>query len=120
LKIASWVGLIEKEMVTTFLNTLNDPYNAHLVGHTTSSFADLVIVRERVEDGMKFGFSVDTHLLQTLMEQRQRDRKRCSREEMPNGLPQHHRTEEISSRLLRLREREKERELGESTQKGDL
>jgi hypothetical protein len=43
LKIASWVGLTEKEMVTTFLNTLKDPYYAHLIGHTTSSFADLVI-----------------------------------------------------------------------------
>jgi hypothetical protein len=97
-------------MVTTFLNTLNDPYYAHLIGHTTSSFVDLVIIGERVEDGMKFGLPVDTHLLQTLTEQRQRDRKSRSREEMPNGLPQHHRTQEISSRLLRLRERERERE----------
>ena len=58
-----------KEMVTTFLNTLKDPYYAHLIGHTTSSFADLVIVGERVEDGMKSGRLVDTHLLQTLTEQ---------------------------------------------------
>jgi hypothetical protein len=43
-----------------------------------------------------------------------------NKEEMPNGLPQHHRTQEISSRLLRLRERERERELGESTENGDL
>jgi hypothetical protein len=56
-------------MVTTFLNTLKDPYYAHLIGHTTSSFADLVIVGERVEDGMKSGRLVDTHLLQTLTEQ---------------------------------------------------
>ncbi|XP_062147753.1 uncharacterized protein LOC133856714 [Alnus glutinosa] len=43
---------------------------------TFHSFPDLVIVGERGEDGMKFGSSVDTHLLQTLMEQRQRDRKK--------------------------------------------
>jgi hypothetical protein len=71
-------------MVTTFLNTLKDPYYAHLIGHTTSSFADLVIVGERGEDGMKSGRPVDTHLLQTLTEQRQRDRKRRRREEMSN------------------------------------
>jgi hypothetical protein len=59
----------QKEMVTTFLNTLKDPYYAHLIGHTTSSFADLVIVGERVEDGIKSGRLIDTHLLQTLMEQ---------------------------------------------------
>jgi transcriptional/translational regulatory protein YebC/TACO1 len=33
-----------------------------------------------------------------------------NREEIPKGLPQHHHTEEISSRLLQLREREKEGE----------
>lgn len=61
--------MLEKEMVTTFLNTLKDPYYAHLIGHTTSSFSDLVIVGERVEDGVKSGRLIDTHLLQTLMEQ---------------------------------------------------
>lgn len=40
--------MIEKEMVSAFLNTLKDPYYSHLIGHTTSSFAELVIVGERV------------------------------------------------------------------------
>lgn len=61
--------MLEKDRVTTFINTLKDPYYAHLIGHTTSSFADLVIVGERVEDGIKSGRLIDTHLLQSLMEQ---------------------------------------------------
>jgi len=68
---------------------------------------------------MKSGRSMDTHLLQTLTEQRQRGRRRRKREEMSNGLSQHHFTEEISNRAKQLmfigsldqnRERERERE----------
>ena len=61
--------MAEKEMISTFLNTLKDPYYSHLIGHTTSSFADLVIVGERVEDGVKSGRLVDVQALQQLLEQ---------------------------------------------------
>lgn len=61
--------MVEKEMVGAFLNTLKDPYYSHLIGHTTSSFADLVIVGERVEDGVKSGRLVDIQALQSLLEQ---------------------------------------------------
>ena len=59
----------EKEMVNAFLNTLKEPYYSHLLGHTTSSFADLVIVGERVEDGIKTGKLIDVQALQSLIEQ---------------------------------------------------
>lgn len=39
---------VRKVIQTYFLNTLKDPYYSHLIGHTTSSFAELVIVGERV------------------------------------------------------------------------
>jgi len=108
-------------MVTTFLNTLKDPYYAHLIGHTTSSFADLVIIGECVEDGMKSRRLVDTHLLQTLTEQRQREtgnvatRRRC---------PMDYHNTTVQKKFLAdydasQRTREKERELGESVKNGD-
>lgn len=61
--------MAEKEMVNAFLNTLKEPYYSHLLGHTTSSFADLVIVGERVEDGIKTGKLIDVQALQSLIEQ---------------------------------------------------
>lgn len=63
------LSLLCWEMVTTFLNTLKDPYYARLIGPTSSSFADLVIVGDRIEDGIKSGRLVYTHLLQTIVEQ---------------------------------------------------
>lgn len=52
--------MAEKEMVRAFLNTLKEPYVTHLIGHTNSSFAELVIVGERVEDKLKSGELLDT------------------------------------------------------------
>lgn len=43
-------SMTEREMIGTFINTLREPYLSHLVGHTKSSFADLVIVGDRVEE----------------------------------------------------------------------
>lgn len=61
--------MVEQEMVIAFLNTLKEPYYSHLLGYTGSGFADLVIVGERVEDGVKSGRLMDTQALQTLIDQ---------------------------------------------------
>lgn len=61
--------MTDKEMVNTFLGTMKEPYYSHLLGHTTSSFSDLVIVGERVEDGFKSGKLVDVQALQSFIEQ---------------------------------------------------
>lgn len=64
--------ITKKEIVGTFLNTMRKPYYSHLIGHTTSNFADLVIVGERVEDGIKSGQLIDVQALQSLIEQQTR------------------------------------------------
>lgn len=55
--------------VSAFLSTLKEPYFSHLIGHTTSSYDELVIVGERVEDGMKSGKLIDIQALQSMLEQ---------------------------------------------------
>lgn len=62
-------SMTEREMIGTFINTLREPYLSHLVGHTKSSFADLVIVGDRVEDALKSGRLMDVQALQSLLEQ---------------------------------------------------
>ncbi|RDY14360.1 hypothetical protein CR513_00583, partial [Mucuna pruriens] len=47
--------LAEKEMVSTFIDTLPAPYYEIIVGSVSSNFADLVIIGERVEAGLKRG-----------------------------------------------------------------
>lgn len=59
----------KKDMVSAFLSTLKEPYFSHLIGHTISSYAELVIVGERVEDGMKSGKLIDIQALQSMLEQ---------------------------------------------------
>ncbi|RDX85813.1 hypothetical protein CR513_32936, partial [Mucuna pruriens] len=47
--------LAEKEMVSTFIDTLPTPYYEIIVGSVSSNFADLVIIGERIEAGLKRG-----------------------------------------------------------------
>ncbi|RDX63194.1 hypothetical protein CR513_58401, partial [Mucuna pruriens] len=53
--------LTEKEMVSTFIDTLSSPFYEIVVGSVSSSFADLVMIGERVEVGLKRGkFTLNT------------------------------------------------------------
>ncbi|KOM57964.1 hypothetical protein LR48_Vigan11g099700 [Vigna angularis] len=47
--------LFEREMVTTFVNTLQPPFYEHMVGNVFVNFADVIIISERIEIGMKNG-----------------------------------------------------------------
>ncbi|CAL1362599.1 unnamed protein product [Linum trigynum] len=47
--------LSEKEMVSTFFETLKPPYYNNMVGITTTNFADLLVIGERIEKGIKLG-----------------------------------------------------------------
>ncbi|RDY06115.1 hypothetical protein CR513_09944, partial [Mucuna pruriens] len=46
--------ITEKEMVTMFIDTLPSPYYDKVVGNVTSNFADLVVVGERIELGLRW------------------------------------------------------------------
>ncbi|XP_017420412.1 uncharacterized protein LOC108330438 [Vigna angularis] len=57
-EIASQVEppLSDKEMTTTFLNTLQPPFYEHMLSiSVSSSFADIVVIGERVESGIRNG-----------------------------------------------------------------
>ncbi|CAJ2644571.1 unnamed protein product [Trifolium pratense] len=47
--------LLDRELVDTFMSTLQGPYYEKMIGGISSNFADLVIIGERVEDGIKSG-----------------------------------------------------------------
>ncbi|MCI37221.1 hypothetical protein A2U01_0058445 [Trifolium medium] len=47
--------LLEKELVDTFMSTLQGPYYERMIGSIASSFFDMVVIRERVEEGLKSG-----------------------------------------------------------------
>ncbi|CAL1413176.1 unnamed protein product [Linum trigynum] len=47
--------LSEKEMVSIFFGTLRAPYYNNMVGITTTNFADLLVIGERIEKGLKQG-----------------------------------------------------------------
>ncbi|MCI41085.1 gag-protease polyprotein, partial [Trifolium medium] len=47
--------LLEKKLVDTFMSTLHGPYYEKMIGSISSKFADLVIIGERVEEGIKSG-----------------------------------------------------------------
>ncbi|XP_014499251.2 uncharacterized protein LOC106760315 [Vigna radiata var. radiata] len=47
--------LYDKEMVAMFVNTLQPPFYEHMVGNVSSNFADIVIIGERIEIGLKNG-----------------------------------------------------------------
>ena len=47
--------LLDKEMVTLFANTLKDLYYEHVMGSSAQQFTDVVVVAERIEQGVKSG-----------------------------------------------------------------
>ncbi|XP_017406816.1 uncharacterized protein LOC108319988 [Vigna angularis] len=47
--------LYDKEMVAMFVSTLQPPFYEHMIGNMTSNFADIIIIGERIEIGLKNG-----------------------------------------------------------------
>ncbi|XP_058726114.1 uncharacterized protein LOC131597431 [Vicia villosa] len=47
--------LLEKELVDMFMSTLQGPYYKRMVGSVSSGFSDLVVIGERIENGIKNG-----------------------------------------------------------------
>src|SRR3954463_106051 len=47
--------LMEKELVDMFMATLQGPYYDKMVGSISSGFPDLVVINERIENGIKNG-----------------------------------------------------------------
>jgi hypothetical protein len=47
--------MLDRELVDLFLNILPNPYFERMIGCTSSSFSDLVMVGERIESGLKSG-----------------------------------------------------------------
>ncbi|RDX70778.1 hypothetical protein CR513_49932, partial [Mucuna pruriens] len=47
--------LSDKEMVTMFIDTLHAPFYKKMVGNVSSNFANLLLIEERVEVGIKKG-----------------------------------------------------------------
>jgi hypothetical protein len=47
--------LLERELVDTFMSTLQGPYYERMIGSISSNFGDLVTIGERVEEGIKNG-----------------------------------------------------------------
>ncbi|XP_050919226.1 uncharacterized protein LOC127136743 [Lathyrus oleraceus] len=52
--------LLERELINMFVDTLQGSYSEKMIGSTTSGFSDLVIVGERIENGLKIGKIQDT------------------------------------------------------------
>jgi len=47
--------LHDKEMVEMFVNMLQPPFYEHMVGNVSSNFADIIIIGDRIEIGLKNG-----------------------------------------------------------------
>jgi len=47
--------LLERELVDTFMSTLQGPYYEKMIGNISSGFADMVVIGERIEEGLKSG-----------------------------------------------------------------
>ncbi|XP_052735536.1 uncharacterized protein LOC128197521 [Vigna angularis] len=47
--------LYDKEMVAMFVNTLQPPFYEHMLGNVSSNFADIIVIGERIEIGLKNG-----------------------------------------------------------------
>jgi len=52
--------LLEKEMISLFVNTFKAPYFEYLVGISTQHVSDLVAVAERIEQAIRLGKIVDS------------------------------------------------------------
>jgi hypothetical protein len=47
--------LLDKEMVTLCANTLNTPYYEHVKGSLAQQFTNVVVVAERIKQGVRSG-----------------------------------------------------------------
>jgi len=47
--------LNDKELLSIFINTFKAPYYTYLISNSSNSFSDMVLVAERVEQGIKLG-----------------------------------------------------------------
>jgi hypothetical protein len=47
--------LLEKELIDTFMGTLQGQYYERMIGSISSNFADVVVIGERIEEGLKSG-----------------------------------------------------------------
>jgi len=47
--------LHDKEMVTMFMGSLQSLFYEHMLGSVSSKFADIVIIGERIDLGLKIG-----------------------------------------------------------------
>jgi len=47
--------LIDKEIIAMFIDTLQPPFYEHMIGSVSANFADIVIIGERIELGLKNG-----------------------------------------------------------------
>ncbi|XP_052723845.1 uncharacterized protein LOC128193782 [Vigna angularis] len=47
--------LYDREVVAMFVNTLQPPFYEHMVGNVSANFADIIIIGERIEIGVKSG-----------------------------------------------------------------
>jgi len=61
--------LNDKEMVNIFLNTLRSPFYEHMISSVCSNLADIVIIGERVEGGIRSGkIALDLNVVANLNE----------------------------------------------------
>jgi len=47
--------LHDRKMMTMFINTLHSPFYEHMLGSISSSFADIIVIRDIIEFGLKSG-----------------------------------------------------------------
>ena len=47
--------LSDRELVDMFLGTLSGPFFNHLIGSSSAGFTELILIKERVEAGIKNG-----------------------------------------------------------------
>ena len=45
-------SVTRKDLTFTFINTLDEPFFSHLVGHTSTNFSEIVMVGCRIENTM--------------------------------------------------------------------
>lgn len=61
-------SLTDREKVLIFLSTLKKPYFDHMIGQVTAYFVTLIMIGERIEDGLKNEQLKDIEALRTMVE----------------------------------------------------
>jgi len=47
--------LSDKEMVISFISTLQYPFYEHIIGNVSTNFVDIIMIRDKVEAGIRNG-----------------------------------------------------------------